>query len=574
MKKTITFLYLFVSLVSHSVKSQTCSGVTNLPLCTATFDDGSGTSNYSDNLNCVFLIQPAGATSITLTWSAFNIESQYDFVYVHDGPSSAAPLIGTYTGTSLPPTITSTGGSLWILFTSDNSYTYSGWTASYTCVGGGGGLCSGTTTITTCSATITDGSGAGNYLDNMDCKWILNPTGNNQAKLHFTQFDTELNYDGVLVYDGTDDTGPLLLSWSGNTIPPDVTSSAGALYVNFISDNINTAGGFSATYSCVTPQCSGTTTITTCNGTLTDGSGNQNYQNNLSCGWKIQPAGANYITLHFTAFNTYNFDDYMEVFDGPNSSANSLGVFYGNTLPADIVSSGGSIFISFTTDGTSGAAGWSINYTCNNSAPGCSGQASLTNCSGTFADGSGTSNYLNNLNCSWLIHPANATSINLHFNSFNTEANDFVTIYDGATTAAPSLGAYSGSFAPADIVSSGGNLLVTFTSNGTAVAPGFDCSYTCITNVGIAEADELLNFSVYPNPSDGTFKMILELGTPSLVRLSMKDALGRTVKSWPPQVIGDRHSQKIEAADLAKGIYTLVAETGGRAYHNSIAIVR
>ena len=572
--KKITLISLLVFLKSFIAYSQTCSGLTTLPLCTATFDDGSGSSNYSDNLNCPFLIQPAGATSITLNFLSFNIENGYDFLAIHDGPNGNAPLIGTYTGTTLPPTITSSGGSIWMLFTTDVSYNFSGWTASYTCTGGGGGLCSGTTTITTCSATITDGSGAGDYIENMDCKWILDPTGTNQAKLHFTTFDTELNYDGVLVYDGTNDTDPLLLSWSGNTIPPDVTSTSGALFVNFISDNIINAGGFSATYSCVATQCTGTTNISSCSGTLSDGSGNQNYQNNLSCGWKIQPAGANWITLHFTAFNTYNSDDYLEVFDGPNSSAALLGFYYGNSIPADIVSTGGSIFIQFTTDASNNAAGWSLNYSCNNSAPGCSGQTSLTTCNGSFSDGSGTNNYLNNLNCSWLIHPAGASSINLHFSSFNTEANDYVTIYDGSTTAAPSLGAYSGTFAPADIVSSGGNLLVTFISNGTSVAPGFDCSYTCNTGVGIPETDELLNFNIYPNPNDGTFKLIIEFNNPTMVNISMKDAFGRTVKTWEPQMIGNKHSQKMEVGDLPKGIYTLVAESNRQSYHRSVVLIK
>lgn len=574
MFKKITTLLLISALSICVSKAQTCSGVTTFTPCTANIDDGSLGANYSDNLTCVFLIQPTGATSITLNFTAFNIESGYDFLEIHDGPNSAAPLIGTYSGTTLPPSIVSTGGSIWMYFTSDGSYNYSGWSASYTCTGGGGGLCSGLTNITNCSGTITDGSGTGNYIDNMYCEWLINPTGTNQPKLHFTQFDTESGYDGVIVYDGTDDTGTELLNWSGNTIPPDVTSSTGALYVVFISDGVNTYGGFSATYSCVAPQCTGTTNITSCSGTIADGSGNLNYQNNLDCGWKIQPAGANYITLHFTGFNTYDSNDYLEVFDGPNASANSLGVFYGTTVPADIVSSGGSIFLKFTTNASSGAAGWSINYTCNNSAPGCTGQTSLTNCSGSFSDGSGTSNYLNNLNCSWLMHPAGASSVTLHFNSFNTESNDYVTIYDGPTTAAPSLGAYSGTFAPADIVSSGGNLLVTFTSNGSVAAPGFDCSYTCNNGVGIPEIDELLNFNVYPNPNDGTFKMIIEFNSPSLVFLSMKDAMGRTVKVWDPQVIGNKHSQKMEVSELAKGVYTLIAETNGRSYHKSVAIIK
>jgi hypothetical protein len=54
----------------------------------------------------------------------------------------------------------------------------------------------------------------------------------------------------------------------------------------------------------------------------------------------------------------------------------------------------------------------------------------------------------------------------------------------------------------------------------------------------------------------------------------MTDALGQTVKSWQPEMIGNKHSQKMEVADLSKGVYTLVAETNGRSYHKSIAIIK
>jgi len=574
MRKIITILLVLFSFSFNSAWSQSCNGLTTYTVCSGNFTDGSGAANYTDNVDCTYLIQPPGATSITLTWTSFTTEVGYDFVYVHDGANSAAPLVATYSGTSLPLPLTSTGGSLFLHFVSDGSYNFAGWSVSYLCAGGGGGLCSGSTTITSCSATVTDGSGTGNYIDNMNCAWVLNPTGTNQPKLHFTQFDTEPGYDELFVYDGTNDTGPLLLQWSGGALPSDVTASTGAMYVNFISDFSNTYGGFSATYSCITPNCSGTTNLTTCTGTISDGSGVQSYQDNLNCSWKIAPAGANYITLHFTGFNTYDPGDVVEVFDGPNASATLIGYYYGASIPADVVSSGSTIFIRFTTDGSYSAGGWSLNYTCNNTAPGCTGQTSLTNCNGTFADGSGTNDYLNNLNCSWLIHPASATSVSLHFNSFNTESNDFVTIYDGPTTASPSLGAYSGSFPPADITSSGGNMLVTFASNSASPGAGFDCSYTCNNGVGIADIDELLNFNVYPNPNDGTFKMIIEFNTPSLVNIFMTDEFGRMVKSWKPQVIGNRHSQKMEVSELANGVYILVAETNGRTYRKYIAVAR
>ena len=459
MRKTITLLSLLLLLLTYVAHSQTCGGLWTITLCTANLDDGSLNNNYSNNLNCSYLIQPPGATSILMNFTAFDIESGYDFLEIHDGSSAAAPLIGIYTGTSLPPNVVTTGGSLFMLFTSDNSYNYAGWSSSYYCLGGGGSFCNGLTNITNCSGTISDGSGTSNYSDNSNCQWSINPSGTNLPKLHFTQFDTEAINDQLTVYDSPDNSGNVLGNWSGNTIPSDVTSTTGALYVLFTTDGSTTAGGFSATYSCVAPQCTGTTNITTCSGTLSDGSGNSDYQNNLDCGWLIQPAGANNITLHFTAFDTEVLFDYLEVFDGPSASANSLGLFSGNSIPADIVSSGGSLYLKFTTDVSAGAAGWSINYTCNN-------------------------------------------------------------------------------------------------------------------GVGIPDIDELINYSLYPNPNDGTFKMIIEFNSPSLVYLSMKDAMGRTVKTWAPQVIGNKHSQKMEVSDLAKGVYTLVAETNGRSYHRSVAIIK
>ena len=98
---------------------------------TGVLSDGSGSSDYSNNANCSWLIQPSGGGIITLTFSAFSLESCCDYVRVYDGSNSSSRLIGTYNGSTIPATITSTGSSLFITFTSDNSISYPGWTASY-----------------------------------------------------------------------------------------------------------------------------------------------------------------------------------------------------------------------------------------------------------------------------------------------------------------------------------------------------------------------------------------------------------------------------------------------------------
>ncbi len=113
----------------------------------------------------------------------------------------------------------------------------------------------------------------------------------------------------------------------------------------------------------------------------------------------------------------------------------------------------------------------------------CSNQKIINSTSGTFQDGSGPMDYEVNADCSWLITaPDNDSIINykLSFDALDTEAgNDIVTIYDGETTSDPVLGTFSGSTVPSGtLTSSGKNVLVTFTSDGTNTSKGWQIKYT------------------------------------------------------------------------------------------------
>ena len=98
---------------------------------TGTVTDNSGASNYLNNMSCEKLIQPSDGGTITLTFTAFNTEAGYDFVRVYDGSTTSSPLLGTYSGTSLPPALTSSGGSMLIRFTTDWGVVAAGWSATY-----------------------------------------------------------------------------------------------------------------------------------------------------------------------------------------------------------------------------------------------------------------------------------------------------------------------------------------------------------------------------------------------------------------------------------------------------------
>jgi hypothetical protein len=132
MKKNL-FNFLVLTLFFHlsEVKAQFCTGTTNLTTASGTFSDGSGTANYNNATNCSWLIQPNGATSITLTFQNIDVEACCDSVIFYDGPNASASVLGTYAGTAIPPAITSTGGSVFVRFTSNATNTAQGWTISY-----------------------------------------------------------------------------------------------------------------------------------------------------------------------------------------------------------------------------------------------------------------------------------------------------------------------------------------------------------------------------------------------------------------------------------------------------------
>lgn len=538
-----------------------CSGTTNLTNNSGTFTDGSGLANYSDNANCTWLIKPAGATQISLNFSAFNTEATYDLVRIYNGPDDTYPLLGTYSGNTLPSTISTTAGigAMCVKFTSDTSNTFSGWTASYTSIVTTP-ACSGLTMLTTPTGIFSDGSGSNNYTNNQQCLWYIAPPCATSVTLSFTSFNTELNYDGVAIYDSLTATTPIA-AFTGTSLPTSVTSSTGVMIVAFITDFSTTSQGFSANYTSTGSSfCSSTTTLNTSDyGTFSDGSGTNNYCNNSNCSWLIQPPNATSVTLNFTAFDLEQASidgitiyDVVEVYDGTSSSAPLLDKFFGNNIPPTLTSTSGSMFIKFTSSISGTYQGWSANYTSTQNSFCNSSTSTLTASSGTFTDGSGVDKYANNSECTWLIQPTNANSVTLNFSSFDTELNyDGVIVYNGANNSAPVLGQFTGTTLPPSVTSSGGSMYVVFLSDEALRSNGWTANYNS-TTLGINDFSLNENIKIYPNPTSGIFSIQSTLD--KNIKVQIFDILGKQVlKTY---TVG-KGINSIDASDLSKGIYIL-----------------
>ncbi len=105
-------------------------------------------------------------------------------------------------------------------------------------------------------------------------------------------------------------------------------------------------------------------------------------------------------------------------------------------------------------------------------------QTLLTEEAGTFADGSGPSNYLSNSSCEWLIQPnQNIENIKITFDRFSLSTDDTLFIYDGPNTSSPILAKYTGAIIPSPLTSNNSTILLKLISNSNNEEQGFDISY-------------------------------------------------------------------------------------------------
>jgi hypothetical protein len=217
--------------------------------CGDNFTDGVG--NYLNSANDTYVLcsDDPTLTYVSLDFSVFDLETNFDFLTIYDNDSPAGAST-TYTGTNSPGVVTATNttGCLAVVFTSDGSVTDVGWDATVNCVLPPPGF--------TCGDIFTDG--AGNYANNSNDEYsICSDDPATPVTLDFSIFDLESNFDFLNIYDSaTAGISPIAGSpFTGLNSPGTVTSTNGAncLTVVFTSDGSVTDVGWEAIVSCCTP---------------------------------------------------------------------------------------------------------------------------------------------------------------------------------------------------------------------------------------------------------------------------------------------------------------------------------
>ena len=277
------------------------------------YDSGGSAAQYTNNELSTYTFCPPVGQVITLTFSSFNVEANFDFLTVFDGPSIISPSLGTFTGAASPGTFTATlgnGGCLTVRWTSDFSIVNSGWSAVIRCGVPQPPPPPPPPPTGICGTTVYDPGGPGGTVGNAVNQNPNNFGGNNcwpytcigggatippgqplwsqtycpdvpgdAVTLTFTAFNMETGWDNVYIYNGpvvspNNANGTQWLSgnglptcggpagwcnqtlgsggFTGNINPGSFTSThpTGCLTISYTSDDIFNYAGWEATLSC------------------------------------------------------------------------------------------------------------------------------------------------------------------------------------------------------------------------------------------------------------------------------------------------------------------------------------
>ncbi len=158
--------------------------------------------------------------------------------------------------------------------------------------------------------------------------------------------------------------------------------------------------------------------------------------------------------------------------------------------------------------------------------------------------------------------------IQLTFTEFDLELDwDYLYVYDGNSTSATDLsnGGFTGNTIPGPFESTAtdGSLTFKFASDGGVVAPGYVATVACLTNLGIAGFQPLIDFTYAPNPTTG--KVSIQSKT-AFSQLKVTNVMGQVLIQKSKTSLEDQ----LDLSGFAKGTYLISLQYESQEVHFKI----
>ncbi|KAK9526222.1 hypothetical protein VZT92_014933 [Zoarces viviparus] len=433
---------------------------------------------YDNNANCTWLITATDASKvIKLTFEDFELERGYDTLTVGDGKvvGDQKTVFHVLSGTTTPDLVVSTSHLMWLNFKTDDTSGSLGFKVSYEEIDQGScgdpgipayGKREGTSfrhgerlyfeclpafemvgkknitcqknnqwsakkpsCVFSCFFNFTTPSGVllspnypQEYGNNMHCVWLIITNPESRINLAFNDISMEKQFDFLSIKDGGKAESPILGTFSGDALPPPITTSAHVARLEFLTDHTYTDRGFNITFTtfrhneCPDPgvpvngkrfgeslqlgssisflceegfvKTHGSQTISCilkdgnvvwdnavprceapCGGDLKAPSGiilspgwPELYKEALNCEWIIEAPPGYPIKIIFDKFRTEVNYDVLEVRDGRFPSSPLIGSYQGTQVPQFLISTSSFLYLLFSTDKSHSDIGFRIRY--------------------------------------------------------------------------------------------------------------------------------------------------------------------------------------------------------------------
>ncbi|KAM4579034.1 bone morphogenetic protein 1a isoform 1-T1 [Fundulus diaphanus] len=398
---------------------------------------------YPPNKNCIWQLVAPTQYRITLLFDVFETEGndvcKYDYVEVRSGLSADSRLHGKFCGTEKPEALTSQYNNMRIEFKSDNTVSKKGFKAQFF---------SGKSSQNPCVSVV----GSYDLLVFYMRKFMCDNCSLAADKDECSKENGGCQHECV------------------NT---------------FGSYSCQCRSGFvlhENKHDCKEAGCDHT--VNSVSGIITSPNWPDKYPSKKACTWALTTTPGHRIKI---AFNEIDMEahlecayDHIEIYDGRDAKATSLGRFCGSKKPPPIISSGNKLFIRFFSDNSVQKKGFEASHTAE-----CGGRLKAeVKTKDLFSHAQfGDNNYPGASDCQWVISAEKGYGVELIFQTFEIEEEadcgyDYMELFDGADTKSPRLGRYCGSGPPEEIYSAGDSIVIKFHSDDTINKKGFHVRYT------------------------------------------------------------------------------------------------
>jgi hypothetical protein len=304
-------------------------------------------------------------------------------------------------------------------------------------------------------------------------------------------------------------------------------------------------------------HCGTSTVVTGMEGTFNDGSGPEEYQNDVDCFWEIIPECGQNVYLTFDQFDVQSGDT-LYIYAGLSTS-DPLLVKISDTLeiPANIISPSGGMLLNFVTNGNNTKRGWTASY----SVDFCSGNRHLYEETGTLEDGSGSCNYRHASLCRWYIHPEGADSISINFTNFDFPNDiDNVKIYQDNTSNLIAKFTYNNPPYPVTVKS--GMAIVSFFADGTYNSGGWELDYIAHFSTTSVKENEPGELVIYPNPVSNLLTISSRSNDAEDIDFTILNSMGQVVQTHKQAKVFGNYDLQFDLSGVPAGVYFVQLKTG------------